>query len=66
MASEAEARSAIETLNGQELGGRALRIDEAGRPSPRPGGFSRPNDRPAFRPRPKGSRRNLRAKKRGF
>jgi cold-inducible RNA-binding protein len=67
MASEAEAKAAIETLNGQELGGRALRIDEAGRPSPRPGGFARgPNDRPAFRPKPKGSRRNLRAKKRGF
>ena len=69
-ASAEQASAALTRFNQQELNGRALRIDEATeRPSgggggPRPGGFA---DRPsAPRSRPKGSRRNLRARKRGF
>jgi RNA recognition motif-containing protein len=62
------AQAAVETLNGHELNGRALRIDEAGqgggtRPPRFDGGRPAP---PAFRARPKGSRRNVRARKRGF
>lgn len=68
-ASAEEASSAISRFDRQELNGRALRLDHASeRPTgggPRPGGFDR--DRPsAPRARPKGSRRNLRARKRGF
>jgi RNA recognition motif-containing protein len=63
-----QAAAAIERLNGYELNGRALRVNEAteraaGAPSFRPGGAPRS---PGFRPRPKGSRRNLRGRKRGF
>jgi RNA recognition motif-containing protein len=67
-----EASAAIERFDGQELAGRTLRVNEAGeRPAgskpQRPsfgggGGFG--TDRPAFRPRPKGSRRNIRSRKR--
>jgi RNA recognition motif-containing protein len=73
-----DATAAIERFSGYELGGRKLRVDEAGeRPAgggggPRPGG-GRPfgggggsgpgGPRPG---RPKGSRRNVRAHKRGF
>lgn len=66
MATGDEAQAAVEKLNGHELDGRALRVDEAGRPSPRAPRFAGGNDRPAFRPKPKGSRRNVRARKRGF
>jgi len=64
-----QASAATEKLNGYELDGRALRVNEAterpaGGPSFRPGGFGAPGA--AFRPRPKGSRRNVRARKRGF
>jgi RNA recognition motif-containing protein len=64
-----QASAATEKLNGYELDGRALRVNEAtdspiGRPSLRPGGFGAGG--PGFRPRPKGSRRNVRARKRGF
>jgi RNA recognition motif-containing protein len=69
------AAEAIEKLNGTELGGRALRINEASErapgaaprfssPSARPGSFT--PEGPSHRPRPKGSRRNVRARKRGF
>jgi cold-inducible RNA-binding protein len=73
-----DAAAAIERFSGYELGGRKLRVDEAGeRPAggPRPGGGGgggRPfggggagpgGPRPG---RPKGSRRNVRAQKRGF
>jgi RNA recognition motif-containing protein len=65
-----QASAAVAKFNQQELNGRQLRIDEAtersagGGGGPRPGGF---RDRPAApRARPKGSRRNLRARKRGF
>jgi RNA recognition motif-containing protein len=64
-----QAAAATEKLNGWELAGRALRVNEAverspGGPSFRPGGFGAGG--PGFRPRPKGSRRNVRARKRGF
>ncbi|MFH1226088.1 MAG: RNA-binding protein [bacterium] len=45
MATDEEAQNAIDTLNGQELDGRALKINEA-RPlesRPRTGGFNRDN-----------------------
>ena len=48
MATEEDARSAIEALDGRELDGQRLRINEArepGRP-PRPGPFGGPGDRP--------------------
>jgi RNA recognition motif-containing protein len=68
-ASAEQAAAALARFNQQELNGRALRIDAAterpaGGGGPRHGGYG---DRPsAPRSRPKGSRRNLRARKRGF
>jgi RNA recognition motif-containing protein len=68
-ASAEQASAAIASFDRHELNGRSLRIDAATERSPggggfRPGGFG---DRPpAPRSRPKGSRRNLRARKRGF
>ena len=64
-----QATAATEALNGRELGGRLLRVNAATERSPggpfhRPGG-SGPGG-PGFGPRPKGSRRNVRARKRGF
>jgi RNA recognition motif-containing protein len=69
LATAEEATAATQKLNGFELDGRALRVNEAterpaGGPGFRPGGFGAAG--PARRPRPKGSRRNLRARKRGF
>jgi RNA recognition motif-containing protein len=67
------AASAIERFNDRELAGRNLRVNEATERAPRPptvgagyGGFAQ-DDRPrgGFA-RPKGSRRNLRARKRGL
>ena len=65
-----DAAAAIERFSGYELGGRKLRVDEAGeRPGAGGGGGGRPpgggpgGPRPG---RPKGSRRNVRAQKRGF
>jgi cold-inducible RNA-binding protein len=70
------AAQAIEKLNGTELGGRALRVNEA---SERPersfgggggGGFGRPGGGSRFAgpppSRPKGSRRNIRGRKRSI
>ena len=74
------AAAAIQKFDGQEMNGRVMRVNEAA-PRPAfgggggagnggggfaaaRGGFS--NDRPAPRSRPKGSRRNLRGRKRGF
>lgn len=86
-ASDEAAQAAIEKFNGQEVGGRALRVDVAGERPPRAGGGyggrpgggyggGRPGGggggggygfgAPPPRSRPKGSRRNVRAKKRGF
>jgi len=64
------AAQAISRFEGFELAGRALRVNEAtDERGPRLGGgprsFGAP-DRQAWRPRPKGSRRNVRARKRGF
>jgi cold-inducible RNA-binding protein len=72
-----DAAAAIERFSGYELGGRKLRVDEAGeRPAGGGGGGARPGGGRSFgggggapgpRPgRPKGSRRNVRAHKRGF
>jgi polyadenylate-binding protein len=65
MASGEAAQAAVERFNGHELDGRTLRVDEAEQPGPRRQFADRPAP-PAFRPRPKGSRRNVRARKRGF
>jgi len=63
------ATEAIQKFEGFELGGRRLRVNEASseRPArPMGGGGGGGQDRPAFRPRPKGSRRNVRARKRSI
>ncbi len=39
MASEADAQAAIAALNGREVGGRALTVNEAREQAPRGGGF---------------------------
>lgn len=57
-----QAAAAIEKLNGYELEGRAIRVNEASERAPRGPSFGGSG----FRPRPKGSRRNIRARKRGF
>lgn len=70
-----DAAAAIERFSGYELGGRKLRVDEAGERPAGGGGGPRAGGRPfgggggagGPRPgRPKGSRRNVRAHKRGF
>jgi RNA recognition motif-containing protein len=70
-ASSTDAATAIQRFDGHELAGRKLRVNEAterpahGRPDA-PGGGGRPfagGGRPS---RPKGSRRNVRGRKRGF
>jgi len=60
---------AIERLDGTELNNRAIRVKEAEERQPRPPRFSDGGSPDRFRPRspkPKGSRRNLRGRKRGF
>lgn len=74
MSTVEQAAAAQEKFNGFTLRGRALRIDAATERSPgamgsRSGGFDRRpagSFAPGRRSRPKGSRRNLRARKRGF
>ena len=67
---EAAAAAAIERFNGFELNGRVLRVNAAEERAPRPGGFTPGGGRPgggrfdSKRPRPKGSRRNIRRKRR--
>jgi len=69
-ASAEGAKAAIDKFDGFELAGRKLRVNEASeRPARAPSaGFGRPfagGDRPGPRPpRPKGSRRGIRARKR--
>ncbi|MFQ5352766.1 MAG: RNA recognition motif domain-containing protein, partial [Candidatus Binatia bacterium] len=67
---ETAAKAAVEKLNGFDLGGRNLRVNEAEersrvprfRPGPNEaGGYDSPR-----RAKPKGSRKNMRARKRGF
>lgn len=75
-ADPAVAAQAIETLNGTELGGRALRVNEATERPERSfgggggGGFGRPSGGGRFAgappSRPKGSRRNIRGRKRSI
>jgi RNA recognition motif-containing protein len=71
-ASDEHASQAIQKFEGFELGGRNLRVNEAtGERGARPasGGMDRSfgrQDRPSFRPKPKGSRRNVRARKRSI
>jgi cold-inducible RNA-binding protein len=66
---------AIQKLDGATLGGRNIRVNEATEQRPSGGGFGGRSfgggggggfDRPAPPPRAKGSRRNVRARKRGF
>lgn len=61
---------AITRFDGADLQGRALKVNEARDRAPRPagGGFTPSfNDAPRFKPgKPKGSRRGLRGRKRGF
>lgn len=71
------AAAAIQKLDGFELGGRALRVNEANERPPRGPSFGPPRESafgrggpgpggPAARPRAKGSRRNVRARKRSI
>jgi RNA recognition motif-containing protein len=67
LATPEQAAAAIEKLNGYELGGRVLRVNEASDRPPQSSSFGRGGGlgrSPSFRPRPKGSRRNIRARKR--
>jgi hypothetical protein len=73
MATAEQAVAVREKFNGFAFRGRPLRIDAAIERSPgmgsRSGGFGRKpggSFAPGPRSRPKGSRRNLRARKRGF
>jgi RNA recognition motif-containing protein len=78
-ANSESAAQAIQKLDGASLGGRNLRVNEATEQRPSGGGgggFGRPFgggsgggggfDRPGPPPRAKGSRRNVRARKRGM
>jgi len=75
-ASSEHAAQAIQQLDGRELGGRNLRVNEASERPARsfgggggftrpPGGGGRPGS-PGGHSRPKGSRRNVRARKRSI
>jgi RNA recognition motif-containing protein len=88
--SDEAAQKSIELLNGRDLKGRPLRVNEAENRPPRPGGAGGAPFRPSFRSGPpsfgappsfsefvptddrgrpfknKGSRRNIRRRKRGF
>jgi len=64
-----QAAEAIQKFNGYELAGRPLRVNEANqdRPAAGPGQrFGGPERRGPRPPRPKGSRRNARARKRSI
>jgi RNA recognition motif-containing protein len=77
MATAEQAAAAIAQFDGRELNGRNLRVNEAAERPARAGGFGGGDSGgrgfggggfapPAPRPRPKGSRRNLRARKRSL
>jgi RNA recognition motif-containing protein len=70
---DGDAEKAIETLNGRDLAGRELRVDEARERAPRlprepsGGGFDPGGGGGGGRPfKAKGSRRGIRGRKRGF
>ena len=72
-ADEATMTKAVETMDGHELGGRAIRVSVAEERRPRAApGFGGPSfgggrgPSPEKRSKPKGSRRNLRGKKRSL
>lgn len=68
MATAEQGAAAVSRLDGSTLGGRSLRVNpaqERGDSSGAPERFSAPRPPPP-RARPKGSRRNVRARKRGF
>jgi cold-inducible RNA-binding protein len=70
-ADAAHAAEAVSRLDGHELGGRKLRVNQAAdKPASGPGGggggFARPFGGGGRPNRPKGSRRNIRGRKRGF
>lgn len=70
-ASDEAAAAAIQKLDGHLLGGRNLRVNEASAERPQRsfdggGGFSRPFGAGGRPGRPKGSRRNVRARKRSI
>ena len=68
-ASAESATEAIQKLDGAELGGRNLRVNAATERTDRPaggGGFRAPSARPGPPSRPKGSRRNIRGRKRSI
>jgi RNA recognition motif-containing protein len=69
-AEEASATEAIEKFDSYQLHGRSLRVSQAEERQPRSpnyaGGGAPARPRGARGSKPKGSRRNLRAKKRGF
>ena len=64
--SDEAAAAAIQKFNDHELGGRNLRVNEATERPARPPGGGFGTDRPRNFSRPKGSRRNLRARKRSL
>lgn len=70
--SEEDAQAAIKKFDGYEMGGRALRVNEAEARPPRPmggpsyGGGGGGGGGSRFPGKPKGSRRNLRAQKRSL
>lgn len=68
LSTEEQAAAAAERFNGFTLDGRALRVNEATERAPLARSFQGTGFRPAgpSRSRPKGSRRNVRARKRGF
>jgi len=68
-ASAESAAQAIQRCDGAELDGRSLRVNEATERSERPAGgrgFGAPSSRPGPPSRPKGSRRNVRSRKRSI
>lgn len=58
---------AISKFDGTEFQGRRLKVNEATERAPRPAGANfGPDDRPQRFSKPKGSRRGVRGRKRGF
>jgi hypothetical protein len=66
MSTDEQAATAMEKLNGFALKGRPIRVDAASGKPGRPMGSRASGFAPGPRRRPKGSRRNLRARKRSL